>query len=174
MSAMARWCYRRRRFVLIMWLLVFVALGVLGRSAGSTYATSFALPATDSTRALNLLKAQFPAASGEADSIVLHVNQGKVTDAAIQARVAPVLTKISKIQHVKAVLSPYSTIGARQVSKDGKTAFATVTFDGTGRQIPKTSVNQVIDAADSARSGPLQVELGGASIQNAKSKGFGL
>jgi RND superfamily putative drug exporter len=157
-----------------MWLLVFVALGVLGRAAGSTYATSFALPATDSTRALNLLKAQFPAASGEADSIVLHVSAGKVTDAAIKARVEPMLAKVSKIQHVKAVLSPFSTIGARQVSKDGKTAFATVTFDGTGRQVPKTSVNDVINTADAARTSSLQVELGGASIQNAKSKGIGI
>ena len=174
MSALARWCYRKRRFVLVVWLLLFAVLLALGSSAGSTYATSFALPSTDSTRALNLLKAQFPAASGEADSVVFHVTQGKVTDAGIQARVTPMLAKLTEIGHVKAVLSPYSPLGARQVSKDGKTAFATVTFDGTGRQIPTASVDDVINTADSARSGSLQVELGGAAIQNAKSKGFGL
>jgi RND superfamily putative drug exporter len=174
MSAMAHWCYRRRRFVLVIWLLVFVALGALGRSAGSTYASSFALPATDSTRALNLLKAQFPAASGEADSIVLHVTEGKVTDAAVKARVAPMLAKVEKLAHVKSVASPFSALGARQISKDGTTAFATVTFDGTGRQIPKAAATDVIDTAQAARTSSLQVELGGAAIQNAGSKGVAL
>ena len=174
MSALALWCYRRRRLVLVVWLLLFVGLGVLGRSAGSTYASSFALPATDSTRALNLLKAQFPAASGEADSIVLHVSQGKVTDAAVKARVAPMLAKVEKLAHVKSVASPYSPLGAKQISKDGATAFATVTFDGTGRAIPKASVNDLINTADAARSSSLQVELGGSAIENAESKGIGL
>jgi RND superfamily putative drug exporter len=174
MSAMAVWCYRRRRLVLAIWLLLFIALGVLGQSAGSTYANSLVLPSTDSTRALNLLKAEFPAASGEADSIVLHVTSGKITDARVKARVAPMLAKIEKVAHVKAVASPFSALGAQQISKDGTTAFATVSFDGTARQIPKASVIEVINAADAARSSSLQVELGGASIQIAKSKGFGL
>ena len=174
MSTMAVWCYRRRRLVLAIWLLLFIALGVLGQIAGSTYANSLVLPATDSTRALNLLKAEFPAASGEADSIVLHVTSGKVTDARVKARVAPMLAEIAKVAHVKAVVSPFSALGAQQISRDGTTAFATVTFDGTARQIPKASVIEVINAADAARSSSLQVELGGASIQIAKSKGFGL
>ncbi|MCW2548311.1 MAG: hypothetical protein JWN96_2771 [Mycobacterium sp.] len=174
MSAMALWCYRHRRFVLVIWLLLFVALGVLGRAAGSTYASSFALPATDSTRALNLLKAQFPTASGEVDSIVFHVTQGKITDADVQARVTPMLAKVGKLPHIKSVVNPFTPLGAQQISKDGTTAFATVTFDGTGRQIPTSTVNDVIDTADSARSSALQVELGGAAIQNASGNSVGL
>ncbi len=37
MAAMARWCFRRRAWVLIAWLALLVLLGVTGRAAGSAY-----------------------------------------------------------------------------------------------------------------------------------------
>src|ERR1700712_4687457 len=126
MSAMAHWCFRHRRIVLAVWLLIFVGIGVIGRGLGTHYASSFSLPATDSTRALNLLKAEFPAASGESDTIVVHVSKGRVTDPAVRSRIEPMLAKVSKLSHVQAVVSPYSHFGANQTSKDGTTEFASV------------------------------------------------
>ena len=39
------------------------------------------------------------------------------------------LAKVEKLPHVTAVQSPYSALGAHQISADEQTAFATVTFD---------------------------------------------
>src|ERR1700712_5740696 len=121
MSAMAHWCFRHRRIVLAVWLLIFVGIGVIGRGLGTHYASSFSLPATDSTRALNLLKAEFPAASGESDTIVVHVAKGKVPDPAVRLRPEPMLAKVGKIEHIQAVVSPFSAVGAKQISADGAT-----------------------------------------------------
>jgi RND superfamily putative drug exporter len=171
MSALAHWCYQKRRYVLAIWLVLFVALLALGRAAGSEYASSFALPSTDSTRALDLLKAEFPAASGEADTIVLHAKQGKVTDADIKARVVPMLAKVEKLPHIKSVASPFSATGAGQIAKDGTIAFATVNFDANGQDIPTSAAKDLIKTAQAAGSSALQVELGGSAVQNAGGRG---
>ena len=167
MSAMAHWCFRHRRIVLGLWLVLFIGIGIIGRGVGSSYASSFSLPATDSTRALNLLKSEFPAASGESDSIVVHVTSGKVTDADVEKRIAPMLAKVATLPHIKAVVSFYTPLGARQISQDGKTAFASVNFDGTGRAIPASAGKAVIVTAQAAGNGKIQVELGGNAIEDA-------
>ncbi len=171
MSAMAHWCHRHRRLVLLIWIVVFLGLFGISRGVGSSYANQFTLPATDSSRALDLLSAEFPAASGEADTIVWRVDTGSVTDASVRARIEPMLTQVRETARVKAVTSPYSDVGARQISKDGRIAFASVVWDGRGANISSTAVKRVIALADAARAPNLQVELGGPAIQNAGGRG---
>jgi len=65
------------------------------------------------------------------------------------------------------VASPYTPIGARQISKDGSTAFASVTFDGLGASVPTSAVKDVISTAQAATTNTVEVQLGGAAIQDA-------
>ena len=46
---------------------------------GTNYGNSFSLNGTDSQRAVDLLKRDFPAQSGDSDQIVLHARSGSVT-----------------------------------------------------------------------------------------------
>ncbi|MFF0163426.1 hypothetical protein ACFYRY_38745 [Streptomyces sp. NPDC005263] len=70
MSTLARWCYRHRLLVVLLWLGMLVGLGVAETSAGSAYNDSFSLPNTESTQAVNLLKSSFPAQAGDSDTVV--------------------------------------------------------------------------------------------------------
>jgi putative drug exporter of the RND superfamily len=167
MSAMAHWCYRHRRLVLVLWVVGFIAMGAISKGVGSAYANSFTLPATDSSRALTLLQNEFPAVSGETDTIVWRVPKGSVTDPAVQARITPMLEKVAKLPHVKAVISPYTPLGAQQISQDGTIAYANVVFAGTGPAIPASAAKNVIAAAQAVATPDLEVELGGAAIQDA-------
>ncbi len=164
---MAHWCFRHRRLVLILWVVGFIAMGAISNGVGSKYANSFTLPATDSSRALTLLQTEFPAASGETDTIVWHVTSGKVTDQAVQSRISPMLAKVAKLPHIKSVVSPYTAAGGRQVSKDGSIAYANVTFAGTGPAIPNSAAKNVITTAQKVATPGLAVELGGPAIQDA-------
>ena len=56
-------------------------MGAISNGVGSKYANSFTLPATDSSRALKLLQAEFPAASGETDTIVWRAGASHTTQA---------------------------------------------------------------------------------------------
>jgi len=164
---MAHWCFRHRRLVLVLWVVGFIAMGAISNGVGSTYANSFTLPATDSSRALKLLQTEFPAVSGETDTIVWRAAQGHVTDQAVQARISPMLAKVAKLAHIKAVVSPYTAAVLRQVSKDGTIAYATVSFAGIGPAIPNSAAKSVINTAQAAATSNLQIELGGPAIQDA-------
>ena len=167
LSALARWCFRHRKSVLAIWLIVLVASFGASRAAGTHFSNNFKLPNTQSARALSLLKAEFPAASGSSDQVVFSVASGSVTDPSVRSQVTGLLTRISRVPHVRAVVSPYGPAAAQQVSHDGTVAFATVLFDQQTQNVPKASVKQVISTAESARSRQLQVALAGPDIENA-------
>src|SRR4030095_5937469 len=136
-----------------------ISFGV-SSAVGTNYTTNFSLGGTESQRATDLLKRDFPAQAGDDDSIVLHARQGKVTDAAVRERVEPVLAKVAKLPHVTGVRSPFGKSGAAQVSSDGTIGFATVTFDQRANALEKADIKRVISTAQTARSDQLQVELG--------------
>ena len=70
MAALARWCFRHRKIVLPAWLVALVLVGGIARTAGSSYTNNFSFPSTDSSRALDVVKANFPSQSGDSDQIV--------------------------------------------------------------------------------------------------------
>ncbi|HEX4187001.1 MAG TPA: MMPL family transporter [Solirubrobacteraceae bacterium] len=167
------WAAAHRRLTVIGWIVVLIASLGLSSAIGSNYSNSFSLKGTESQRALDLLKRDFPAQSGDSDQIVLHARSGSITSPAARARIAPVLAQIAKLPHVSGVISPFSAAGARQVSRDGAIAFATVNFDERANVLPKPAVERVISVADSARSSQLEVQLGGQAIEQVERVSIG-
>jgi RND superfamily putative drug exporter len=168
------WASRHRRVVLLGWIVALV--GAFGASSvvGTNYGNSFSLKGTDSQRAVDLLKRNFAAQSGDSDQIVLRARSGSVTAAAAKARVTPVLRQIARLPHVSGVVSPYSPAGAQAVSHDGQIAFATVNFDQRANVLPAAAVERVISVADSARSAQLEVQLGGQAIEQVEKPSLGI
>ena len=165
MAGIARWCFRHRWIVIGLWFVAVLSLGAVNHAAGDAYNDSFALPGTESTKALNLLQSAFPGKAGESDSIVIHAKSGSVKDPEVQQGISAMLDKVAKSPSVASVVSPYSPQGAAQISQDGTIAYATVNWNGTGQQIPKADVRSVISLAQAARTPTVDVELGGLVIQ---------
>lgn len=61
MAALARWCYRHRLVVLLLWVGALFGLGFSASTAGTDYANVFSLPDTDSKKAYDLMEKAFPA-----------------------------------------------------------------------------------------------------------------
>src|SRR6202011_5046448 len=167
------WAAGHRRLVVLGWIVALVGAFGASSAVGTNYSNSFSLKGTDSQRAVDLLKRDFPAQSGDSDQIVFHARSGSVTEAAVRARVAPVLGQIARLPHVSGVVSPYSSAGARAVSRDGKIAFATVNFDQRANTLPKAAVERVISLAHTARSSQLEVQLGGQAIEQVQGVSLG-
>ncbi|MEV4917653.1 MMPL family transporter [Streptomyces tirandamycinicus] len=55
------------------------------------------------------------------------------------------------------------TGGAAQISEDGRTAYATVVFEGKAGDVPEAQARAVVDTAKAAAGDGLQVELGGSA-----------
>jgi RND superfamily putative drug exporter len=173
LARIARWTTQHRRTVILGWIAVLVVTMGISSAVGTGFTTNFSLGNTESQRATDLLKRDFPAQAGDEDTIVLHARQGKVTDQAVRDRVEPVLAKVAKLPHVTGVRSPFQSAGAAQVSQDKTIAFATVTFDERANALEKADITRVIDTAQTARSDQLQVELGGQAIQQAQQTSLG-
>jgi RND superfamily putative drug exporter len=168
MRALARWCFRNKFVVLAIWVVSLFVLGGLSASAGSGYTDSFSLPGTESTTALNLLTDNFDTESTDTNQVVFAASD--VTDPAVKARIEKTLDTIAKGPHVERVDSPFAEgAAARQIAKDKTVAFANVHMDGEQpiADVPKTAYDKLIATAEGARGDGLEVELGGAGIQQA-------
>ncbi|MFF7229471.1 MMPL family transporter [Streptomyces sioyaensis] len=172
MTALARWCLRRRIVVLLLWLAAFAGVAVAAGVTGSAYSNNYEVPGTESSQASALLAKAFPGSSGDSDTIVWHTDSGTVRSGAVTKTMTHTLEKVAGLPGVSEVRSPYDRSqagashgqGARQISKDGHTAYATVTFDRPTDELDAAQVRKVVDTAQRASGRGLQVELGGAGI----------
>ncbi|WP_240677550.1 MMPL family transporter [Actinacidiphila soli] len=174
MAALARWCYRHKWLVVLLWVVALVGVGAASNTMGSNYANVFQLPGTESAKVLTLMDKAFPKSSGEADSVVWHTDSGSVNDAAVKDEMTATLAKIAKLPDVGSVASPYAPAGATKISQDGRTAYATVTWSKLGNELSVDQVNKFIDTAQAADGKGLDVEVGGQAVQQAEQPPMGL
>ena len=168
-----RWAAHHRRLVLVGWIVLLVGSLGISSAVGTNYSTNFSLPGTESQRATDLLKRDFPAQSGDSDQIVVRAREGQITDPATRTRVEHMLKEVAALPHVSGVVSPFSPAGAHAVSADGQIAFATINFDKRANVLPKASIENVISTAERARSNGLEVQLGGEAIEQAQKPSLG-
>ena len=167
MRALARWCIAHRRMVIVTWIVVLVGANVAGQAAGSTYNSNFTGPRTSgSQEALDLLAKSFPVRRGDSASIVFDAS-APVTSAAVRGEIDALLSKIAALPHVSGVVSPYGA-SASAISADGHIAYASVLFDGRSFALPTGAINRVIDTAQAARTPTLEIQLGGAPIEQVE------
>ncbi len=165
-ARLARWVVHHRALAIGGWVALMIGLLALSGAAGTRYAESFSLPNTDSQRAYDLLKKDFPGQSGDSDQIVLHATQGRIDDAGLRAQVDAMLARAARLPHVSHVSRPV-------VSRDGTIAFSTVSFDQRANVLPRADAQRLIDTAQAIDSDALQVELGGQAIEQAQQQSFG-
>ncbi len=164
MATLARWCYRHRLVVLLLWLGALFGLGAASSAAGTNYANVFSLPDTDSATAYDLMEKAFPERAGDTDTVVWKVDDGSVRDESVRSRIEPALAEIGRMQGVGEVTGPYVAQGAAQISRDGRIAYAQITFTEQANAVPMQLIEDVVDTARAAEQGGLQVELGGQAI----------
>lgn len=176
MRALATWCVRHRRAVIGIWLFVLVAMMAASNIVGNAFTQSFNLPNTESTQALDVLKSALPQASGDTERIVFAVPAGSsVRDPAVQAKVEKTLADVATFPHVAKgqIVSPYSTFGSKQISANGRIAFATVTFDVTPFEVNEKKSKAFVDLATKGSSKDFTVAVSGQIASQANKPAVG-
>ena len=171
MAALARWCVQRRLLSVLLWLLAFAGVAAGAAVAGTTYSNDYQVPGTESGRATELLHEGFPQLGGDSDTVVWHTTSGSVRAADVEQTMSRTLDRIENLPAVASVTSPYDGPGTGRVSEDGRTAYASVTFDDQAEDIAKGEAQAVVDTAKSAETHGLQVELGGSAVALTESSG---
>ena len=174
MPAIATWCYRHRRLILLFWAVALVGMTVASRAEGTAYSNSFTLPNTESTRAITLLESVSPNVSGDTERIVFQATGGaQVSDPEIRNRVESMLHEVSRLHSVSTIVSPYDPTGVHQISKNGDIAFATVTFDEQFQNISNAEAVKLVATAQSAADANLRVAVAGQLAEQANRPSFG-
>ncbi|WP_086828724.1 MMPL family transporter [Streptomyces sp. NRRL B-24572] len=170
MAAIARWCVRHRLVVVLLWLLALGGTAAGATLAGSAYSNDYEVPGTESGRATALLDRGFHGLGGDSDTIVWHSDRGSVRADAVEERMTAMLDKVADLPGIAAVTSPYDDTRG-QISEDGHTAYATVTFDAQSDDIPEAQAKALVDTAKAAQTDGLQVELGGSAVALTEAPG---
>jgi len=165
LRSFARFCYRRRRLVVLLWLVALVGVNVLSSAVGTNFSTNFSAPNSESTRASNLLAANFKAQAGGAVQVVMKATPS-MRDPAVEQQVKTFLVAFAQLPHVSSVTDPYSTPGA--ISKTGTVALANAQLDAKSQDVPTTAGKRMIALAEHDSTPQLEVRLGGQLIQQSE------
>ncbi|MFF6813904.1 MMPL family transporter [Streptomyces sp. NPDC012403] len=171
MAALARWCVQRRLITVLLWLLALGGVSAGAFAAGSAYSNDYHVPGTESGRAAQLLEEGFPDLGGDSDNVVWHTTSGTVRDPGVEQTMTRTLDRIGDLPGVTAVSGPYDDQGAGRVSADGRTAYATVTFDDQAKDIDAGEAAAVVETAEAAETDGLRVELSGSAVELGESSG---
>ncbi|WP_394428625.1 MMPL family transporter [Streptomyces sp. SGAir0957] len=168
---LGRLSFRRRFFVVPLWLLLLVGIGVGASFAPAPPADTFAMPGTEAQKAFDLLDEKFPAAGAEGATarVVIRAPKGeKLTDPAPKADVGKLVTALGKGEEVSSVADPFK---ANAVSKDGSTAYASVSYKVPSTELTDASHEALTKAIDDARAEGFTVEAGGDAVEAEQEMG---
>lgn len=171
MGALARWCIRRRLVTVLLWLLALVGIGTAAAVTGTSYSNDYEVPGTESGRATELLRENFPQLGGDSDTVVWHTDSGTVRATAVEQTMSRTLERIADLPGVAAVSGPDGPGGAARISADGRTAYATVAFDAPADEIDPAQAKAVVETAKEAEGDGLEVDLGGSGVALTESGG---
>ncbi len=153
-----RWVTRRRRFVLLTWIIGFLSIVSINQFAGGSPVDDFQVPGVESQFAVDLLADRFPERAGASAMVVFHSPDGVVTDQASNG-IREVISAIRSLDHVVAVTEPLAS--QRSISPDGNTAFAAVQFDLPVADLGKETLEELIAVGALVDKAVVQVEFGG-------------
>ena len=131
---------------------------VLRGTVGGTFSDNVSLPGTQASIGLNLLDAYEPAAGGYSGLLVMHVASGSLVSE--RPAIEQSLAGVRKLPHVLSVSDPLAT-GSPGLSKDGRTAYATVQFNERPKVLGPSFIPKLEGAMAGTRSAGVQVEYGG-------------
>ncbi|MEU4172127.1 MMPL family transporter [Streptomyces sp. NPDC026665] len=171
---LARLAFRRRGTTVLVWLALLVLAGVGAATASSTASATFSLPGTESQRAFDLIEKRFPnsSADGATARVVLRAADGQPLTAAVHKdAVRQVVAGLrSGSDQVAAVADPYR---AEAVSKDGSTAYVSVTYKVTPPEVSDATRDALRETGQRAEQSGLKAEIGGDALTVTPAPGAG-
>ncbi|WP_328464919.1 MMPL family transporter [Streptomyces sp. NBC_00448] len=168
---LGRFSFRQRRYVVLLWVALLALAGVGAATARSAPADNFTVPGTEAQQAFDLLHERFPGtnADGASARMVFQAPNGqKITAGPNKAAVEKVVTDLKNSPQKATVADPFT---ADAVSKDGTTAYASVSYVAKSTEVTDATHTAIEDAAQHGRDAGLTVETGGTALQASPETG---
>ncbi|CAL9515017.1 Membrane protein YdfJ [Streptomyces sp. enrichment culture] len=159
-----RLAFRRRWYVALVWAAVLAAVGLGALKAPGAVDEEFSMPGIESQKAFDLMEERFPgtAADGATARVVFIAPGGeKVTAAQNKEAIEKAVDGLGDGTQVASAADPFR---AKTISRDGSTAFATVTYEVGPADLTDASRTHLERTIDQARKSGLTVEAGGTAL----------
>jgi RND superfamily putative drug exporter len=162
---LGRLSFRRRRWVVALWLAVLVAVGTAAGALSQPTTDTFAMPGTESQAAFDLIGDRFPEApvGGATARVVFAVEDGtKLTDPDRRAAVGDTVAALRDAPQVATVSDPFQ---GRAISPDGTVGYAQVQYAVQSPELTPAALDALAAAGDPAEARGVRVEVGGDALQ---------
>ena len=157
----AHFCVRRRKPVIALWLVLLVGVVAGVQALGAQTSDDLTLPGTGSTDATDLLDEYLPKQANGTNPVVFEATSGKITDASKKQAIQDANKALERSSGVESTVSPFSSEGKKQVSKDDTIAYISVTLTDDPGELDEEEAQDVLDVALPAEDRGLEVSAGG-------------
>jgi RND superfamily putative drug exporter len=161
---LGRFAFRRRRLMTVLWAVVFALFGVGAATLSGPTTNSFSIPGTESSQAVDVLKAKMGFGADNASAQVVFTVSGdaKLTQPARKAAIEKAVAALRTAPQVANVTDPFV---AKTISQDQQTAYATVAYSVAQPDVTDQARAALFADGRSATSAGITVEFGGTASQ---------
>ncbi|MFF4825439.1 MMPL family transporter [Streptomyces sp. NPDC001312] len=163
LAALARFCYRRRRLVLLAWIAGVAAVAFAGFGYGAASDNDYSGGDSGSAKAQVLIEKHFPEQQGDTLTLAIKADKG-IDDPAARRTIEKAIADLSASPLTGPVASPYEDEDL--VTKDRHIARTTIPL--TAKDVKKTEVKPLVDAVKKASGDGVTLGLGGDRAEKAE------
>ncbi|MGB6057706.1 MAG: MMPL family transporter [Microthrixaceae bacterium] len=99
-SRLGSWCFRKRRAVVAIWLVVLIGGAGIVSAVGSGYSTDFSLPDVESRHGFDILESQMGGLGAGIPGEIVFRSESGFDEPAVRSEVDAFLNKVAKVKHV--------------------------------------------------------------------------
>ena len=163
LAALARFCHRRRRLVLLAWLVGVLAVAFAGFGYGAPSDNDFSGGDSGSAKAQKLIEAHFPERRGDTLTLAVRAAKG-IDDPAARQRIEKVIADLDASPVTGPVTSPYQD--GSLVTRDRRIARTTIPL--TDEEAKRSDVEPLVAAVKDASGDGVTLGLGGERAEKAE------
>jgi len=163
LAGLARFCYRRRRLVLLSWIVGVIAVAFVGFGYGAASDNDYSGGSSESAKAQVLIEKHFPEQQGDTLTLAIKAEKG-IDDPAARQRIEKVIADLDASSITGPVTSPYQDEDL--VTKDRRIARTTIPL--TDKDVEKSEVKTLVDTVKDASGDGVTLGLGGQMAEKAE------
>ncbi|MFF0865581.1 MMPL family transporter [Nonomuraea sp. NPDC003560] len=163
LGRLARFCYRRRRLVLLTWIVGVIAVALVGFGYGAAPDNDFSGGNSESAKAQELIERHFPEQQGDTLTLAIKAEKG-IDDPTARQKIEKVLAGLADSPVSGPMTSPYDD--KNLVTADRRIARTTIPL--SDKEVDKTEVKPLVDMVKAASGGDVTLALSGYMAEKAE------
>jgi len=163
LAGLGRFCFRRRRLVLLIWIVGVIAVALVGFGYGAAPDNDFSGGDSQSAKAQQLMEKHFPKEQGDRLTLAIKADKG-IDDPAVKQKIEKVIADLADSPVAGPVISPYQD--KNLVTQDRR--IARVTIPLSDKEVEKSEVKPLVDTVKNASDDSLTLALGGYMAEKAE------